>query len=213
MLDWLGDEGERLQRAFRTVIGPTCRPFGKRSTQRGGVSDGNEGVQWNAGYDPRTGLRWLGVNLEGMRYDGWPIARLVTRELRTPTLPGLADEVADAARIEVRMTRDYWQATARPEIVERMIVPTPVPLSALTEERWRQVLQGALACLDPSRNRRGRAMQEVTLAVSGERRKGPVSPHLTFVLPKEADVSWVDFLARAKPRMQTLYDWTLGTAA
>ena len=31
-------------------------------------------VQWNAGYYPRNSAVWLGVNLEGMKYDGWPVA-------------------------------------------------------------------------------------------------------------------------------------------
>ena len=42
-----------------------------------------EGVQWHAGYDE---IAWIGVNLEGMLYDGWPIARLIKRELSNPLL-------------------------------------------------------------------------------------------------------------------------------
>lgn len=34
----------------------------------------------------RHGAAWLGVNLEGMKYDGWPVARLIERELSRPLL-------------------------------------------------------------------------------------------------------------------------------
>ncbi|MDE2795442.1 MAG: hypothetical protein OXL34_11540 [Gemmatimonadota bacterium] len=49
-----------------------------------GVSDGIEGVQWNAGCRARDGTVWLGVNLEGIKYDDWPVARLIERELSRP---------------------------------------------------------------------------------------------------------------------------------
>ena len=52
-----------------------------------GVSDGIEGVQWNAGYRARDGTVWLGVNLEGIKYDDWPVARLIEREFSRPLLP------------------------------------------------------------------------------------------------------------------------------
>jgi len=44
-----------------------------------GTSDGNEGVQWNSSYRPGDGFVWLGVNLEGMGYDDWPVARRIER--------------------------------------------------------------------------------------------------------------------------------------
>jgi len=33
------------------------------------------------GYRPGDGFVWLGVNLEGMQYDDWPVARLIEREV------------------------------------------------------------------------------------------------------------------------------------
>ena len=54
--------------------------FGSPSRGVLGISDGNEGVQWNAGYRPGDGFVRLGVNLEGMRYDDWPVARLIEQE-------------------------------------------------------------------------------------------------------------------------------------
>ena len=46
----------------------------------------DDGVQRNAGYRPGDGFVWLGVNLEGMRYDDWPVARLIERGISRPLL-------------------------------------------------------------------------------------------------------------------------------
>ena len=45
------------------------RDFGSPSRGVLGIADGNDGVQWNAGYRPGDGFVWLGVNLEGMKYN------------------------------------------------------------------------------------------------------------------------------------------------
>ena len=206
MLEWLGREGEELHRAFRMVFGEGF-PFGSPSIRTGGLSDGCEGAQWNAGLDPRGDGKWAGVNLEGMKYDGWPVARLILRELESPTLPDLARGTGDADRIEVLWARDFWQATARPRILEAQIRPTPIPLSRLGAEAWRRALEGALACLDERRDYLGRATQQVTLESSRRRVEGPVSPHLTFTLPMEPPLPWEPFLRDAKRRLQPLHDW------
>ena len=65
---------DALKTCFRDVFGCRGREFGSLSRGVLGISDGNEGVQWNAGYYPRDGAVWLGVNLEGMKYDDWPVA-------------------------------------------------------------------------------------------------------------------------------------------
>lgn len=213
MLDWLGEDGDRLVRAFHQVFGGEPRPFGKASTHIGGVSDGRPGVQWNAGLDPRTGFRWLGVNLEGMQYDGWPVARLLLRELDEPTLPNVIERLTQATRVSVEWTRDYWQATSRPAIREKFIDPTPILLRELTAPRWKQAVEGALSCLDAARSYQGRATQEVTLAGSGRRVVGPVSPHLTFVLPAGGASPWSTFFAEARKSMEPLYQWTVDRSA
>ena len=35
---------------------------------------------------PDDGFVWLGVNLKGMKYDDWPVARLIEREIFRPLL-------------------------------------------------------------------------------------------------------------------------------
>jgi hypothetical protein len=207
MLEWLGRSGQELVSAFPPVFGTVGRPFGKRSTWIGGLSDGAAGVQWNAGYDPRDRRQWVGVNLEGMKYDGWPVARLIERELQHPTLAALITQLDDAAQIELLWRRDYWQATGRPPILEQDIPPTPVNLDRLSERAWIKALTEAQACLDETKNHRARASQLVTLMGSGRRVEGQVSPHLTLILSAETPRPWHDFLQESKERMHPLHHW------
>lgn len=207
VLDWLEDEGERMLAAFKRVFGEAVRPFGNRARRIGGLSDGNEGVQWNVGYDPRDGSCWAGVNLEGMEYVDWPVARLIRRELESPTLPALIRKLGATDPIEVRWKRDYWQAASRPEIEERWIAPTPILASRLTGDQWHNALQEAAGCLGTWTG--GRTMRDVTLAKSGVRVTGPVSPHLTIAFPSTKPASWLNFLTEARLRLQPFYDWTI----
>ena len=73
-----------LKSLFSGIIGCRERDFGSPSRGVLGISDGNEGVQWNAGYRPGDGFVWLGVNLEGVQYDDGPVARLIEREISRP---------------------------------------------------------------------------------------------------------------------------------
>jgi hypothetical protein len=208
MLKWLGPEGDRLRIAFTKVFGSRYEPFGSLSLQVGGLSDGKKGVQWHVGYDPRDETRFAGVNLEGMQYDGWPVARLIERELKAPTLIEFVEGKEDVVGVSLLWRRDYWQKQARPEIVERYISPTPLVVSELTAEGWREALTGAGACLDSKRRRRGRATQTVTL-LGGEQVTGEVSPHLTFWLTSEGGIAWEDFFRDVRTRMQSLHAWAV----
>lgn len=211
MLGWLGVEGERLVDAFTRVFGERMRPFGNRARSIGGLSDGNEGVQWNVGYDPRDESCWIGVNLEGIEYREWPVARLIRREMHAPTLPALIRTLRSIDKVEIQWKQDYWQAASRPEIKERFIAPTPIAAGQLTESLWLEALKGAGACLASPTGRR--ASREVTLAKAGTRVIGPVSPHLTILLPAPAPGSWRDFLAGGKRRLQPFHDWAVEQAA
>ncbi|MDE2763072.1 MAG: hypothetical protein OXQ94_04195 [Gemmatimonadota bacterium] len=75
------EPADALKRLFRELFECPGRDFGHPSRGVLGVSDGSEGVQWNAGYDIRRDAASLGVNLEGMKYDDWPVARFIEREL------------------------------------------------------------------------------------------------------------------------------------
>ena len=152
--------------------------FGSPSLQLAGMCDGTRGVQWNAWveWDGDKQMAYAGVNLEGLMYDGWPIARFIERELERSWLPAARDEVRDSKRVEVLWHRDAWQVQARPPIKEKWIGGSPRLLHGVTDEIWRAMLAEAYDCLDAARARRGRARQIVT-TTNGERREFPVSPH------------------------------------
>ena len=153
--------------------------FGSPSLQAAGLCDGTHGVQWNAWieWDGSRQLAYAGVNLEGLIYKRWPVARLIEREMQDPTLPDAKSAVADPRRVEVIWYRDAWQVAARPPIVEKLIGASPLALHALTHEEWARMLAEAYECLDASRGHRGRAQQRLT-TTSGQKRVYGVSPHL-----------------------------------
>src|SRR4051794_13067818 len=111
MLDWLGAEGARIAEAFERVFRRPGTQFGSRQLRWGGLHDGNDGVQWNMGFDPRGPERWIGVNLEGMKYNGWPIARLIANERRRATLPTLIASHPELDSVHLVMERDFWART------------------------------------------------------------------------------------------------------
>lgn len=164
--------------------------FGSPSLQASGICDGTRGVQWNAWieWDGARQIAYAGVNLEGMTYNGWPVARLIERELARPTLPDARSGVADPRRVEVIWYRDAWQVAARPPIREKLIGNSPTLLHALTNEDWAAMLTEAYDCLDAARGHRGRAEQKLT-TTSGKKRVYSVSPHFQLrqaFWPREA---------------------------
>ena len=180
---------DALKSCFRDVFGCRGREFGSLSRGVLGISDANEGVQWNAGYYPRDGAVWLGVNLEGMKYDDWPVARLIERESSRPLLlTRYRRKVARPDKVTVVWARDAWQVSARPRIKEANLAPTPIALDQLNGEGWAEALRGATECLDPRKQLRGRSKVPVTLFPSkrhpGERQvEMYVSPHLKIGTP------------------------------
>ncbi|NTV21635.1 MAG: hypothetical protein HGA57_09695 [Chlorobium limicola] len=164
--------------SFRTLLGIQGRSFGSKTKSYDGISDGYEGVQWNvAVFKDRQGKARLGVNLEGMKYDGWPIARFIEYELGHRGLLALHVE---KEKIHVGFERDAWQVTDRPAIEEKSIGCSGMLLDDLTDIQWKKTLEEAYACLDESNNYRGRAKQLVTLSKSGIEKEMEVSPHLTI---------------------------------
>jgi hypothetical protein len=162
--------------SFRTLLGIQGRSFGGKTKSYDGISDGYEGVQWNvAVFKDRPGRARLGVNLEGMKYDGWPIARFIEHELGDRGLLALQVE---KEKIHVGFERDAWQVTDRPAIEEKSIGCSGMLLDDLTDIQWKKTLEEAYACLDKSNSYRGRAKQVVTK--SGIEKEMEVSPHLTI---------------------------------
>jgi hypothetical protein len=160
-----------------------ARAFGRPGMHKG-YSDDAHGVQWNAGVNP-DGSVTVGANLEGMKYDDWPIARFLLRERRTPGLVAVLHRLAEAERVEVWLQRDAWQATSRPDIDESFIGNRPLAATSLDEKRWLPLVEEALKCLDASKGHRGRAEQTVTTKTG--KRLMPVTPHLQvkYVVPDD----------------------------
>jgi hypothetical protein len=210
-LAWLGAEKDQIRIAFTKVFGSRVRAFGHATTHIGGVSDGREGVQWKVAYDPRDGRQWVAVGLEGKEYDDWPISRLILKELREISLPGLIRKNPALGDVSLLWRRDYGQGVNRPIIQERDIAPTPINLADLTDAGWHEALSAARDCLNGQRKRLGRATQKVTLP-NGETVEGKVSPHLTFRYIAPERTEWESFFREAKARMQPVYDWTVQRA-
>ena len=166
---------------FRDLFACEGQRFGSRSLGVLGISDGCEGVQWNAAYTERDGAAWLGVNLEGMLYDGWPVARLIEREISHPLLlTEYRDRVPRPEMVTVNWWRDAWQVSSRVRIRESSLSPTPIALDRLDGDGWAHALRQARECLDPERGYRGRCRTKVTLRRSGRIVERWVSPHLQF---------------------------------
>ena len=178
----MSDPARLLVAAFseltRTIAADSLM-FGSPSLQVAGMCDGSRGVQWNAWIEWHGAgqMAYAGVNLEGMVYDGWPVARFIERELAQPWLLSVREEVPDPRRVEVLLFRDAWQVQARPPIREKLIGGSPRLLHGLTASDWEAMLREAYDCLDPDRGRRGRGRQTVTTS-AGNQRTFEVSPHL-----------------------------------
>jgi hypothetical protein len=185
---------------FRDLFECEGRGFGNPAA---GISDGVEGVQWNAGYDE---IAWIGVNLEGMQYDGWPIARLIKREISNPLLLSeYRDRVPKPETVTVNWSRDAWQARSRPLIKEARIAPTPIALDRLDADGWARALLQARECLDPERGYQGRRRTKVTLARLDRIVELGVTPHLWF--RTRFAFGDPDSMRRARDNLKALHDF------
>lgn len=202
MLDWLGVEGDRIAAAFERVFRQEGTPFGSFALRWGGMHDGTEGVQWNVGMDPRLPERWVSVNLEGLRYDGWPLARLIANEMRRPTLPALVTTSPQLSTVRMSMDRELW--TARNRVHWESIAD--LPLADITEPEWRRVLAEARSCLASRTGGRGRgtfAPKSGGAPVSAE-----ITPHLAFRVTAVEVEDWERFIRDGLDRLDPLYEWT-----
>jgi hypothetical protein len=193
------------------------RPFGQWRSPRFGLSDGVDGVQWNIFVNREDREIWLGVNLEGMAYHGWPIATFILSEIARPTLGLMKANVGEPDRIRLTFSRDAWQKTARLSIAEQFISGRRYWLSEIDGELWRQFLTEARGCLDESRQFRARAAQVVTLSKTGEKRKMPVSPHLMISRRIEADPQWYEdkldaVMDQAIAELRPIHEWVATTS-
>ena len=207
----LEERAEHVIGLFRNLFECAGRTFGHSSHGVSGISDGYEGVQWSAGYSQNHETAWLGINLEGKKYDEWPVSRLIDREIAHPLL--LSEyrvRVATPETVTVRWTRDAWQAGYRVKIRESRLPPTPVALDQLDRDGWTRALRCARECLDPKRKHRGRRRTTVTLVGSGQVVERDVSPHLSF----ETEFNWSNGSAmrQAKDNLALLHEFAIRQA-
>ena len=209
-------EIDEIAEAFTGQFGRTFRTFGSPALGSMGVHDAVAGVQWYCTRDLTNGQLELAVNLEGMPYDGWPVARAIERELQTPELPSMVQTLAHADLITLHWMRDCWQAMSRLKILEGDIAPTPLTLDQLTPDAWREALTDAQQCLDAGRDHRGRGRQVVTTAASRTQGERDVSPHLVFrtrvTLPGDGR-DWDAVLKEAAARLEPLHTWLTDRAS
>ena len=187
------------------------RSFGQLNKPYFGMSDGNEGVQWNiAIYTEAESIR-LGVNLEGLTYTNWPIATLLLNELDSPGIFAATEKLTDYDQVFLRFTRDAWQAASRPSIVEKFIGPGDISIKNIDSELWQSMLAEAIECLSEEKGYRGRASQLVTLANQSSQRdktrRMGVSPHLTIWTPVESSGDMETHLGVGIDRLTPIYDW------
>jgi len=173
-----------LLHTFTSLLNIKGRTFGQLNRPVFGMSDGNEGVQWNIAVWTNKNKQniQLGINLEGMKYNNWPIANFILSELEQSTIQKIKSTLKQPENIHIRFLRDAWQATSRPNIVEKYLGGQEWSFAETDSNRWRSILTEALDCLNKQKNYRGRAKQLVTYEnkpKNGERiRNLPVTPHL-----------------------------------
>jgi len=158
--------------AFAAKFQIKARSFGQNNKPSFGASDDAKGVQWNIGINRETGEAFLGVNLEGMAYVGWPITTFILSEIARPSLEAVKAKVSDPSSIFLNISRDAWLPKGRLVIVEQHIADGPFPLTEIDAARWKEMLTEARDCLNPAKRWRGKARQPVTLVRSPKRGNG-----------------------------------------
>jgi len=182
--------------------------FGTKALGYEGAHDGTRGVQWNVWLDYRDEAAFVGVNLEGMAYNDWPIARFLERELEAARLFAVRSEVEDPSAVQAIWHRDAWQISLRPVIAEKHIGVSLRRLTDIGPDAWRATLLEAYACLSSDKGHRGRARQVVTTERHGTK-EFDVSPHLQFRQQIQVNRSgdWRASLATAKKNLAPLHRW------
>ena len=195
-----------LEIAFRGVFNPRAPGyFQKVKGNYPGIHDGARGVQWNCYHDHVQSRVTLGVNLEGMEFDGWPIGRLIDRELMEPTLPSVVAELGAGSHSDlvVSVWRDTWQNEHH---ITRSDETLEFAMRELTRERWGEMLRRARSWLAGD----GRARRQLPPPSSGR----STSPHLQFAttvwlaMPPSHDERLQQMKA-ARSRLEVVHRWAL----
>jgi hypothetical protein len=204
-------ESAELMLTFAEMLKTKAKPFGQLNRPYFGVSDNNDGVQWNLRIYRGSGAAALGVNLEGLSYEGkWPIATFLLKEFKEPTLHQLLQNFTNPNAVDVSLTRDAWLPSgSRLSIVEAQIGGDIHPLSHLTQEKWSAIIAEGLECLNVSKGYRGRIKQAVTHTSDGRITEKWVTPHLTLRTELSPVGSAAERLHKCFDVLRPVYDWVL----
>jgi hypothetical protein len=204
-------ESAELMLTFAGMLKVQAKPFGQLNRPYFGVSDNNDGVQWNLRVYRESGAAALGVNLEGLAYGGsWPIATFLLNELKEPTLHQLLQGCSDPDAVDLSLTRDAWLPSgSRLSIVEAQIGGDIHRLSRLTEGQWSAIVSEGLDCLRKSKGYRGRTKQDVTHTSDGRITEKWVTPHLTIRTEIAPGDSTIERLQKCFDILKPAYDWVV----
>ena len=192
---------------FNMVLNIKGRPFGQLNKPWFGMSDGALGTQWNLAFTEGSAEAYMGVNLEGIKYNDWPITRLLLSELRSPSLEDIKSQIVNSDGVCIRLMRDAWQASSRPNIKEQFIGGRIVSLAETDNLKWLDMVREALDCLDSTRSYRGRVKRLVTLKKGDQKREMEVSPHLTILCKVKLGENFENEFRQKLKEMQPIYDW------
>jgi len=146
------------------------------------IHDGFVGVQWMYLQEWEARQGYVVLNLEGLEYEGWPIARVLEQELDSVRLLNLARTLPDS---ELLLFRDGWTSSGSRVPIENRRIGQRAVASEVRDADWRQMLTEAYDCLSAARDHRGPEIQEVETAKGTVRLH--VSPHLQIRLPIRRD--------------------------
>lgn len=197
--------------SFVSALNVKGRPFDQTNKPYFGISDGNEGVQWNLRISRETDEILLGVNLEGMEYAGWPIATFISSELYSSELLEVQNRLKKPEAVYIHFTRDAWWPQGRATIAEQNLGSSPFSFFDATLELWTEILKDAQACLNVKSNFRGRTKQQVTLKSktknNGQVRSMWVTPHLTVRTPVQVGDNIRESIEQSIKELTPVYYW------
>jgi hypothetical protein len=204
--------------SFNTILAIKGKAFGQLNNDYFGMSDGNEGVQWNLTIYPKNDQIRLGVNLEGKKYKDWPISNFILNELKNSRISKIQNnfDKDSSSNIIVSFYRDAWQVTSRPNIKEKFIGGKEYSLEELDELKWKYILEEALGCLDRNKNYKARNKQMVT-TVNKKRIESiklmEVSPHLNINKFVKLNNNFEDNLKNIFLELMPIYEWVKSSSS
>lgn len=200
-----------LLKLFTLSLNIKGRPFGQLNKPVFGISDGNEGVQWNLAISTKDNTARIGVNLEGMKYKNWPISKFITSELNSPEFEQVSQSLTSPDNIFIRFSRDAWQVTSRPQIKEEHLGGKEFAFSNCSVNQWILILTEAITCLNGKMNHCGRSKQTVTLSSipknGSQTRIMEVSPHLTIWSPLNLQGDIQENINKKINELMPIYQW------